>query len=316
MTYPKGNRVDMTGLDLMVDRLTLGGVQLSGTAKGDVWYVDAKIGNDSNDGQSWDSAFLTMSEAFSHLKSGDNIVTRGKVREELTTPAGVFDVTIFGGGNKPRHADDHTEAGTSTGTRGSSSATWTTPASPTAATPLLIIQQQGWRLVDILFDGPSDAAAVQIFRDGGAGDAERDGSHAHIVGCKFVAGQDHIEFKGGPSQVCIEDNVLFGATTTSIKNTTGAGIGTDNYFVIQNNHFHNNVNHIVVPMNYGTIRNNTFGKKTTTGISLSGGSENMVYGNALYGTYSIAGGYTAGTNDEWGGNYNSLSGGVTAADPA
>jgi hypothetical protein len=255
-----------------------------------------------------------MSKAFSVIDSGDVIFTRGKVREELSTPAGVFDITVVGAANRPRHADDHSES--SSPGRGSSSATWTSPSSPTAATPLCIVRQQGWRFIDILFDGPSDAAAVQLFRDGGSGDSERDASHAHFVGCKFVAGQNHIEFKGGLSQVAIEGCDFFGATADSFLETVGAGIGTNNHFRIEGNHFHDNASHIDVALNYASIVGNTFGKASGDKIDLRGGSENMIWLNALYGTYSNVGGYYAGTNDEWGGNFNSLSGGVTAADPA
>jgi hypothetical protein len=276
---------------------------------GKVWYVSTSNAA-SGDGKSWAGAFLTMDEAFDVLDSGDVIFMTGKVAEQLSTPAGVFDVTIIGAGT-PRHGDAHT------GDNGAqAAASWVTPGSPTSTTPLLTIKQQGWKLVNILFDGPSDAAAVQLFRDGGAGDAERDASHAHIMGCKFVAGQNHVELKGGLSQVILEENLFFGATADSILETTGAGIGTNNYFRILRNHWHDNESHIDVGLNYASILDNVFGKKTTAGIDLTGGSENMVSRNVLYGTYSNAGGYTAGTNDEWGGNFNSLSGGVTAADPA
>lgn len=279
---------------------------------GRYWFVDAKTGSDGNRGNSRDRPFQTMDKAFDMLDSGDVIIFRGKIREQLTTPAGVFDVTIIGAGNQPRHADDHSES--SSPGRGSSSATWTTPASgAAAATPLLTIQQQGWRVSGVLFDGPSDAAAVQLFRDGGADDAERDASHAHILGCKFVAGQNHIEFKGGLSQCVIEDNLLFGATAASFIETVGAGVGTNNYHRFRNNDFHANDTHIDMGANSATIKGNTFGKWTTIGVDLTGGAENIVWGNYIYGDYNNFG--AAGTNDEWAGNFNVLSGGVTAADP-
>lgn len=281
---------------------------------GRYWFVDAKIGSDGNSGKSAQRPFQTMDKAFDMSDSGDVIIFRGKIREQLSSPAGVFDITIIGGANQPRHADDHSES--TTPGRGSSSATWTTPASATAATPLLTVRQQGWRFLNILFDGPSDAAAVQLFRDGGSGDSERDASHAHFVGCKFVAAQNHIEFKGGLSQVVLEDNLFFGSTADSILETVGAGIGTNNYHRFLRNYWHNNESHLDMGMNYGSVIGNVFGKFTTAGVDLRTGSENYVGGNYLYGTYSNAGGYWAGTNDEWGGNYNSLSGGVTAADPA
>lgn len=276
---------------------------------GRVWYVSTSNASGGN-GKSWAQAFTTMTAAFAVLDSGDTILMTGKVAEQVSTPAGVFDVSIIGAGTT-RHGDAHTG---NNGAQASSS--WVTPGSPTAATPLLTVRQQGWKLVNILFDGPSDAAAVQLFRDAGAGDAEDDASHAHIFGCKFVAGQNHIELKGGLSQVIIEKNIFFGATADSILETTGAGVGTNNYHRFLDNIWHDNESHIDVALNFATIRGNTFGKFTTDALNVIGGTYNSIFGNSFSGTYSIAGGYRTGTNDEWGGNYNSLSGGVTAADPA
>jgi hypothetical protein len=288
-------------------------------AIGREWFVkggsgaasdDNTGGDDTGDGRSWETAKRTMADVFDELSSGDVVYFYGNIREQLSSPAGVFDVTIVGAGH-PRHADLHTTLG------GYSGSTWKTPASATAATPLLIARQQGWKFVNILFDGPSDAAAVQLLRDAGADSSERDASHAHFLHCKFVAAQNHIEFKGGLSQCILEDNLFFGATADSLLETVGAGVGTNNFHRILGNHFHSNASHLDVAMNYATIKGNTFGNTTATDkVDLRGGSENMVWGNALYGTYSNAGGYYAGTNDEWGGNYNSITGGVTAADPA
>ena len=303
--WSKKLQVDDTSLIFKTARLYPNVPELN-----NVWYVDGNLGNNALDGKSWSTAFLTMAKAFTSCGSGDVIVMRGNIAEQVSTPVGIFDVTIVGAGNQPRHADAHTT------NNGYKAATWKTPGSPTATTPLLTIRQQGWKLANILFDGPSDAAAVQLFRDGGAGDSERDASHAHILGCKFVAAQNHIEFKGGLSQVVIENNLFFGSTGDSFLETVGAGIGTNNYFRILDNVFHNNASHIDVGMTYGTIRGNTFGKASGDKVDLRGGEENVVTLNYLYGTYSNAGGYYAGTNDEWGGNMNVISGGWTAADPA
>lgn len=288
------------------------------------WYVKggsgtgspiAGSGSDGNRGDSWDEAFLTMAKVFNHpeFHSGDGIRFIGNIREELSTPAGVFDVTVVG--QRTRHADAH---GADVSWGGYSSSTWKTPASPTAATPLLIVRQQGWSFYNILWDGPSDAAAVQLFRDAGADDAEDDASHAKFVGCKFVAAQNHIEFKGGLSQVEIYNNLFFGATADSLLETTGAGVGTNNYFRIMNNIWHGCDTAIDVALNDATIAGNIVGVRSGSAayIDLTGGARNVVTMNHLSGTYSNAGGYTAGTNDEWGGNFNSISGGVTAADPA
>lgn len=273
---------------------TTGGAPLS--VFGTYYFVDGNLGADGNVGTSVTAPLKTMAEAFTRITSGDVIVFRGNIAEQVSTPAGVFDVTIIGGANRPRHADAHT------GNNGYSSSTWKAPSSPTAATPLLTIRQQGWRLINFLLDGPSDAAAVQLFRDAGAASAERDGSHAHFIGCKFVAGQNHIEFKGGLSQVRIEDCTFFGATADSLLETTGAGVGTNNYFEILNNRFHDNASHIDVGLNFATVRGNTFGKFTTAGVDLTGGSYNAVSANHMFGDYDA--GYVAGSNDDWAGNFS------------
>lgn len=285
-------------------------------AQGSVWYVDAVDGQDGNDGTSWEQPLLTMNEAFQtdRVTSGDTIIFRGKILEQINTPVQVADVTIIGAAPYPRHADTQPvdPDGRSHG------ASWQPPASPTATTPLLGVRQQGWRFVNILFDGPSDDACVELLSTGGSGDDERDPSHAQFIGCKFANGQEGIKDTGGSHHVLV-DSCEFNALTTAIL-TASTGIRVPSYWLIQDSHFVNNTNHIKISSNYGVVRNNTFIKHTTTAIDLktvsSQGEYNAVYGNALGGTYSIAGGYTPGANDEWGGNWNSLSGGVTAADPA
>ena len=275
---------------------------------GKVLYVDGNRGNANNDGSGPDYPLLTMAAAFAKLASGDTIMFRGNITENLTAPAGIFDVTIIGASNRPRHADAHT------GNNGYSGAVWKPSSS---STPNLIVQQQGWTLINILFDAPATAAAVQLLRDAGAGDAERDASHALIYGCRFASGQNGVEFKGGPNFVQIRECV-FHDLTTAIVNTVGAGVGTNYVTVIADNDFHTNTNHIICPLNGSSIKDNIFGKFTTTAINLSGfAGSSTVSRNSLSGTYSNAGGYTAsGAGDEWGGNYNSIAGGVTAADPA
>lgn len=266
---------------------------------GRVLYVDPNQGNNRS-GFSPEEAFTTMDAAFDILKSGDTIYFRGNVTEQLSTPAGVFDVTIIGAGNRPRHADAHT------GNGGYSAATWKFPSSGgSASTPLLIVRQQGWRFINFLVDGPASAAAIQLFRDGGSGDAEDDASHAHFIGMKFVAAQNHIEVKGGLSQIVIENCQFFGATGASIIETVGAGIGTNNHFIIQNNTFQNNASHIICNMNYAVVRGNAFGAFTASsgfGIDCSGGSNNVIYGNYFSGDYD--GDYESGTSDEWAGNFS------------
>lgn len=268
-------------------------------------WVHGNVGNDGNSGLSPDKPLKTMAAAFNLLGSGDTIHFNGNTTEQLSTPAGIFDVTIIGEGNQPRHSDAHTS------NNGYSSATWKAGAS--ASTPNLIVQHQGWKLVNILFDGPASAAAVQLLRTDDSGDNEEDASHAHIYGCKFVAAQNHIEFKGGLSQVVIENNMFFGSTADSLLETTGDGVGTNNYHRILNNHFHDNATHIDIGTNHASIIGNVFGYASSAGVDLTGGEHNVVSGNYFLGDFNVLN--TAGTNDMWAGNFAEETGGVTDADP-
>ena len=51
-------------------------------------------------------------------------------------------------------------------------------------------------------------------------------------------------------------------------------------------------------------------------LDLGAGNDNLVTQNHFSGTYDKASGYEPGTNDDWGGNYNVITGGLTAALPA
>jgi hypothetical protein len=281
------------------------------------FWVNGNFGSDGNDGLNPSFPLKTMAAVFARINSGDIIHMTGNITEQLTTPAGIFDVTIIGEGNLPRNADAFDT------NNGYTAATWKFPTSPTAATPLLKIQQQGWRVMNVLFSGSlASTAAIQIFRDGGAGDSERDGSHTQIIGCRFDGGVNGVEWNGGPNFVQVINCAFRGFTGTALKNTVGAGIGTNLNTVIQGNRFYDNVNSIVLPLNQSTVAYNFMGVFTTLSLSLSGGAgDNIVTQNYLSGTYSVAGGYVrAAASDQWAGNITPDSGVATApwtlADPA
>jgi hypothetical protein len=287
--------------------LSVGGAPVMGNMAnpfGRVLFVDGNRGSDGNRGTEQGRAYATMAKAMTAVASGDTIYLRGNVTENITAPAGVFDVTIIGAGNRPRHADAHT------GNNGYSGATW---KALVTSDPLLILRQQGWRLENILFACPTTDAALDFIRDAASGDSERDSSHATVRGCRFAGGQDGIRITGTENvfNVLVEDCMFHDQTGTSIVSSGGFA----HRWQIRNNEFVANANHIDVGFTQAVIRDNNFGKFTTKAIDLTGGANNVVTRNHLSGTYSIVGGYTAGTNDEWGGNFNSLSGGVTAADP-
>lgn len=273
------------------------------------YFVNTFSGADGNSGTSTTQAFETMGRAFDVIEgynqSGAVIFVVGNITENLTAPAGIFDVSIIGAGNAPRNADAHT------GNNGYFAASWK-PSSQ--STPLLTFQQQGWRVQNILFDSPTSAASLAFPRNASAGDAERDSSHTQIVGCRFGAGQNHIQVVGTENvfNVQLIGNIFNDSTGFAVISAGGYAYR----WIIQNNVFLNNAGHIDVGFNQSTIVGNTFGKSSAAYIDLTGGADNSVWGNQLAGTYSNVGGYTAGTNDFWAGNFNVLTGGVTAANPA
>lgn len=262
------------------DILIVGGATFP-ASKGKVYFVDALSGSNANNGRSWESPYLTMAKAFSVIESGDTIMFVGKVREQLTTPVQVFDVTIIGAGNRPRHAD---AAPAPVG--GSSASTWTTPASGATTAPLIKVLQQGWRLVNILFAGPSDHACVNLYRDNGAGDAERDASHAEIIECRFASGQDGILDTGGCYGVLLQGNTFNAMTGYAVKSGSTVGAGHTNW-LIKDNRVTGCTNGILLSAITCAVKGNFFddgGTPNTTTVlnmtgSAGGSGNNFIVGN-------------------------------------
>lgn len=270
-----------------------------------IFVAGNAIGSDSNDGLSWDKPYLTMQKAFDNVASGGVIFFRGNIREQIDTPAGVFDVSVIGYGNRPRHADAHTTNG------GYSANTWKTPASEAATTPLVRVLQQGWRFVNILFAGPSDDACIVLYRDAGAGDAERDASHAEIIGCRFASGQDGIHVVE-VSNVLIQDCQFHELTGHAVLGVAGAGIANPLRGRFLDNIVQGCANGFYVSCNQWVIQRNVFDDgetpNTTTVLDTKGpganGANNIVTDNVLqvatanFNTPDVVG----GTGDVWTGN--------------
>lgn len=276
---------------------------------GAIYYADANNGSNNYSGGSWLQAKATIAAALALMSEGDTLYISGKFKEQVTLSNLHGGVTIQGADDRlPAHADAPWPSG----------ASWLPPDSPTAATPLLTIRSQGVTLSNILFDAPSDAAAVKLERNALSGNSEYDASHANIVNCRFTSGSIGIENAGGCGFVIVED-CRFYDLTSAIKCTSTA-VAVPLRWIIRSSVFMTNTNHIQSGMSQCVIIDNVFQGHTTDAIDLAenaGGGNNVVCRNALGGTYSVAGGYiVAAASDEWGGNYNSLSGGVTAADPA
>lgn len=256
------------------------------TKKGTTYYVDANTGVNTRSGKSWRKAFLTMAKAFSVVASGDTICFTGKIREQLITPVNIFDVTVIGIGNRPHHAD-------STPTGGQyAQATWTTPASGATTAALVKVLQQGWKFENILFAGPSDHACIWLFRDAGAGDLERDASHAVVRNCRFASGQDGI-WVTEVFDILIEDNLFgngaSGFTGFAVLGVAGSGVANPLMGVVRRNQFLGNTNHFKCTCSYWRIYENTFddGGTPNTTVVLNtkdpgaGGGNNFIYNNVF-----------------------------------
>jgi hypothetical protein len=266
---------------------------------GNEWYVDASYGRAGNDGKTEATPMLTMAAAFAVVASGDVIYFHGKVREQLTTPVEVFDVTIIGTGNRPRHIDGTPKAGST------STSMWTTPASATTE-PLCKVIQQGWRFVNIIFAGPTDAACVMLYRDGGADDDERDGSHAEFINCRFASGQDGIEQSGGCGHVGIYECFITSMTGYAIKNTAGAGIGYPVRWELIGNRFLDNTNTLKMACQNWVVRNNSFLNNGTEVFDTDNGDaasgENIIvdnYFNIAAADFDPVGNVEGNTTDVW-----------------
>lgn len=284
-------------------------------------------GSDDATGSDWNSALRTMQEALARAKSTDRIFFTGDVREELSIAStGLtdlnlkFDITIQGCAGL-HHPD---QPGSGSALYDVASAMWRPPSSPTAATALLNVYGRGWKFIDVAFDCPVDAAAVVLNRNASSGTSEYDASHARFIGCRFDAGKVGIENAGGAGFVKVKDCDFRG-----LSESGGAGIKCTSTSVavplrwdIEDSRFHNNASHILSSMSYSTIQRNIFGRFTATLAididdqpSANQGEYNIITQNYLSGTYGVTA-YPAGSNNEWAGNFNSLSGGITADDPA
>lgn len=264
---------------LFDNRNSLGG---SGSAgfPGNTWYVDATNGSVNADGTSWQTAFGTMAGAFAKIASGDRIFFKGKIQEQLTTPVQVFDVQVIGIGNNPRHADA-TPTGGNIG-----ASTWTFPTSPTAATALCRVLQQGWLFQNILFAAPTDAPAVELFRNAGAGNLERDASHASFIGCRFASGQGGINDTGGCVNVRVLWNRFEALTGYCIQGVGNIGVGQSDWRIWQNTFdgFDNGVKIAAFGCRIdentftdGLTPNTTFVLNTSNG----GGADNFIVNNSF-----------------------------------
>ncbi len=284
-----------------------------------VFFVDGTNGAAGNDGLSWERAFSTITLGMSAVATlaargrGIVLVAPGGYTEDVQTPlntASPFGALI---------------AVNPTG-RQSFGATWITAS--TAGAPCILVRARGWLIQGFELDALADANCIDL--DGATASSNAAGTE--IADCLLV-GQNQglygIDVTGnGAPHTKIHDNGFYGFTSGSTAGaciaSTSSGTDQARFWQVEDNWFGDSDN--LIDMNprgfkESVIRRNTFfangaNQNPDEKIDNTGGNDTIIYQNSFGGTYSNVGGYVAGTNDEWGGNFNSLAGGLTAADPA
>lgn len=202
---------------------------------GPTLYVNSNRGTSGN-GKSPKNAFVTMAEAFTALSnlqaatagtaqagaaSNATIYVLGDIREQITAPLGVYGVRIVGaanGGGRNTTADGVELPG--------NGVQWRAPASPTAATPLLTLREQGWEFYNMFFYPGASMGAVRLRREESA--TYPDASHAKFIGCRFfgagalgTATGYGIEDYGGAYNVfvdgCLFTNLEYGIYASNVS---------------------------------------------------------------------------------------------------
>ena len=246
----------------------------------DLWVRPQNVSGNGQTG-TYTQPFQSFAAAGGALRAGMTVGFQGVTKENWTTPV-INDITIVGVADQPRQATDD-------GVANGGGATWLNPA--TVASPLVDLAgntsnapTQAWRFQNIFFNNAGDAACVRLQRLITGSDS----SHASFYGCKFTGADSGIQ-TGEILFLTVVGCTFFdfvGTGDTAIEASIAGGIANPPYlsWVIQNNTFTNNVNHIVGALRNATITGNSFSWKgrtvtTTLQLDLTNGVNNVVMGN-------------------------------------
>ena len=277
-------------------------------------FVDSVNGLDANDGLSWGEAKLTIQAAVNLVTDYGSIEIAGRFDEDVTTPAwasgdGAENVVI----------------------RGMDGGLGTYPNAPewrssnnTTGMPL-IMRSVGWSIEGVKFRVPTTNVAVKLqyrVTDADVYDATSDNLAAccRIKNCWFYGGGTGltgINLVGAPYCTLIENNyfelIVNGAGGKCITCTESSMANPFRTQILGNtfNECEGHVDFNAKGANASIIAGNIFqgtshggysGKKLDLGGA--NGNDNTVVGNYFGGTFTIAGGYQAGSGDMWiGGNW-------------
>lgn len=278
---------------------------------GHTLYVDSVNGNDNASGRSWKNALATIAVAEAKAVSGDTIVLKGSFNEAVTCD--LDGVKFIGYGTGPRQTQ------------------WTAPT--VAGSHVLSLTGDEW-LVENLYIRPVAYTTSGI----PAGIKLSGANYGYIRGCRFQGKTGSYKAIYMPAADCdnitVENNEFCYLNTAThgaaIWGVNAGGVSFSGWRILDNT-FHSLVTAIKLSCRCALIRGNSVAEYGVNaagaiaqilalGIDLSGtdatnSGGNIVWGNQLGGTYNATLYKVGASGDQWGGNFNVLTGGVTAANP-
>ena len=248
-------------------------VGISPMTTGTVYFVDPNNGNDGNTGLKVNTAFETLTKAFTVITHYDTIIcAAGNYTGNYTTPnnATASFVRLIG---------------FRTGDIGSAS--WA--GATTASSPIIDVIARGWTITDFEFDCPTGSSGIRLTKN--VSQTSRC-DFTHIERCIFTTGKYGIEVNGGGTHVRVKGCKFDQLTETGAFgiHVTATGFQIPAFWVVEDNIFATSLNHIgpgnaTYGWNESTFRNNVHqtdsGTDATTvcDVRASSGTGNMVLGN-------------------------------------
>lgn len=193
----------------------------------------------------------------------------------------------------------------------------------TAATFSLIVRARGWHISGFEIGAVANGGSVWL--DGLTANSNAAGTHIEgcIVGGWGAAATIGINVTGNGAPLTVIRNNHFNGCVGAAIQCSNSGTDQPRFWEIDRNHFVDNGSHIDMnPRGFkeSWIHDNVFlqvGANRTASVQIDnrGGSACMIGpGNALSDTYDNAGGYYAGSDEDWYGN--ACQDGFSAANPA
>lgn len=284
------------------------------------YYVDSTLGSDLNTGRSWVTALATIAAA---MTAANALATRGRFRI-FVAPAGYTeDVETPVNANAPfgQLIAVNPTPGHSFG------AAWLQAS--TALAPAISVRARGWLIDGFEIDALADAVCIDL--DGSVSARSAAGT---LLRSLLLVGQNQglagVDFKSNAQSnphVTMLSCGMYGFTSGSTAGRcitcTNSSQDQPRFLIVRYSWFADSDNLIDFEgkgakesiFEYNSFPANGANQNPDEKLNLDAGNDNLVTQNKLGGTYDQSGGYVPGTNDDWGGNFNVLTGGVTAALP-